>query len=146
MRLWHTKLIGVLPREQLVGCWRELSAIAGAIQKKGTPNHLLVNFILDYDFDDFISYAYYVREEMTRRGYRTMNSVWEKIVALKPDYIILPLEQVFKKKMNQIYYEICWNNLREKYLCGGIKEEDWKSIKEPYKMLPDYEEEEDEYD
>lgn len=33
MRLWHTSLIEVLPREQLVGCWRELSAIAGAIQK-----------------------------------------------------------------------------------------------------------------
>ena len=37
-------------------------------------------------------------------------------------------------------------NLEEKYLCGGIKEEDWKRIKEPYKILPDYEEEEDEYD
>ena len=43
MRLWHIDLISVLPREQLVAQWRELSAIAGAIQKKGTPNHILVN-------------------------------------------------------------------------------------------------------
>jgi uncharacterized protein (TIGR02328 family) len=91
MRLWHPGLIKVLPREQLVSQWHELSSIAGAIQKNGTPNHILVNFVLDYDFDHFISYAYYVREEMTKRSYKTMNSVWDKIVSLKPDYTILPL-------------------------------------------------------
>lgn len=79
MRLWHIKLIPALPKEQLVSQWRELSAIAGAIQKNGTPNHLLVNFILDYPFDHFISYAKLVREEMTKRGYRTMESVWKKL-------------------------------------------------------------------
>ena len=47
MRLWHKDLISVLPREQLVAQWRELSAIAGAIQKNGTPNHGLVNFVLE---------------------------------------------------------------------------------------------------
>ena len=91
MRLWHTELIKVLPREQLVAAWRELSAIASAIQKNGTPNHILVNFVLEYPWDDFISYAYYVRQEMTKRGYRTMNSVWDKITALSADYKILPL-------------------------------------------------------
>lgn len=131
MRLWHKDLIQVLPREQLVGEWRELSLIASNIQKKGSPNHLLVNFVLDYDFNHLISYAYYVREEMTRRGYRTMNSVWDKIVSLKPNYNILPLEDVYKEKMNNTYYCICWYNLFEKYLCGGIKEEDWIKIKEP---------------
>ena len=64
MRLWHTDLISVLTREQLVAQWRELSAIAGAIQKKGTPNHILVNFVLNYDYDNFISYAAEVREKM----------------------------------------------------------------------------------
>ena len=58
MRLWHKDLISILPREQLVAQWRELSAIAGAIQKNGTPNHGLVNFVLDYDYNHFISYAY----------------------------------------------------------------------------------------
>ena len=130
MRLWHTKLIPALPREQLVAQWRELSAIAGAIQKNGTPNHLLVNFVLDYDYDHFISYAYYVREEMTKRGYRTMNSVWEKIIALKPDYTILPLERVYFNKMNDTYWTICCYNLYEKYMCGGIDYEDWRKIDE----------------
>jgi hypothetical protein len=59
-----------------------------------------------------------VREEMTRRGYRTMNSVWEKIVALKPDYTILPLKEVYSEKMDTLYLNICYYNLYEKYLCG----------------------------
>lgn len=129
MRLWHPSLIEILPREQLVAQWRELSAIAGAIQKKGTPNHLLVNFVMDYDFDHFISYAYYIREEMTKRGYHTMNNVWEKIISLKPDYTILPLKKVYARKMDHNYFYICWYNLYEKYLCGGIKDEDWMKIR-----------------
>lgn len=118
MRLWHTKLISVLPKQHLVAQWREVSAIAGAIQKNGTPNHVLVNFVLDYDYDNLISYAYYIREEMTKRGIRTMNSVWEKIVSLKPNYKLLTLDDVYKEKMNDLYLKICYYNLYEKYLCG----------------------------
>lgn len=135
MRLWHTDLIKVLPREQLVSQWRELSAIAGAIQKNGTPNHILVNFVIEYNFDHFISYAYYVREEMTKRGYKTMNSVWEKIVALKPDYTILPLERVYFNKMDDTYRIICCYNLYEKYMCGGISGEDWQKIEKISNIL-----------
>lgn len=129
MRLWHIGLISVLPKDQLVAQWRELSAIAGAIQKNGTPNHILVNFVLNYDYDNFISYAHYIRAKMTKRGYRTMNSVWDKITALKPDYTILPLENVYKKKMDFEYLKICYLNLYEKYICGGIKKEDFEKIR-----------------
>ena len=135
MRLWHTDLIKVLPREQLVAQWRELSAIAGAIQKNGTPNHILVNFVLEYPWNDFISYAYYVRQEMTSRGYRTMNSVWDKITALSADYKILPLEEVYKEKMDNIYFKICFYNLYEKILCGGIKEPDSSNIMGLYEKI-----------
>ena len=128
MRLWHTDLISVLPREQLVAQWRELSAIAGAIQKKGTPNHILVNFVLDYDYDNFISYAAEVREEMTKRGYRTMNSVWEKNTSLKANWVKLPHNEIYKEKMNNVYLEICYYNLYEKYLCGGIDGYDFGKI------------------
>lgn len=134
MRIWHTNFIKVLPREQLVAAWRELSAIAGAIQKKGTPNHLLINFVLDYDYDHFISYAYYVRQEMTSRDYRTMDSVWNKIVALKPNYALLPLNKIYEEKMNLTYVNICYFNLLEKWLCGGISNEDWNKIDELYSM------------
>lgn len=128
IRLWHTSLIPVLPREQLVAQWRELSAIAGAIQKNGTPNHGLVNFVLNYDYDHFISYAYYIRQEMTKRSYRTMNSVWDKIVALKPTWQKLPVEKVYCEKMNEAYWQICYYNLYEKYLCNLISATDWRNI------------------
>lgn len=118
MRLWHTKLIEALPREHLVAQWRELSAIASKIQTSGTPNHVLVNFVMDYDFDHFISYAYYIRQEMTKRKYRTMNSVWEKIASLKPNWTLLPLEEVYKRKMSDFYLTVCYYNLAEKYVCG----------------------------
>ena len=141
MRLWHTALIPVLPREQLVAQWRELSAIAGSIKEKGSPNHILVNFVTEYDFDHFISYAYYVRVEMTHRGYRTMDSVWKKITDLKPEgYTILPIEKVYFNKMNQEYLLICYYNLYEKYMCGGISWEDFNKIEKIVK------EKEDEYD
>ena len=128
MRLWHIDLISVLPREQLVAQWRELSAIAGAIQKNGTPNHILVNFVLNYDYDHFISYANLIREEMTSRGYRTMNSVWEKIISLKPDYNLLPFEEIYSNKMNKEYLIICYYNLYEKYLCNGLTDAEWFAL------------------
>lgn len=128
IRLWHKHMISALPREQLVGQWRELSSIAGAIQKNGTPNHLLVNFVLDYDYDHFISYAYYVRAEMTKRGYRTMESVWKKITALKPCYNILSLDEIYPEKMGLTYWNICYYNLMEKWLCGGISYKEWEKI------------------
>ena len=133
MRLWHTSLIEALPREHLVAQWRELSAIAGSIQTKGTPNHVLVNFVMDYDFDHFISYAYYIRQEMTRRKYRTMNSVWDKIVSLKPNWTLLPLEEVYKYKMSEFYLTICYYNLYEKFDCGMF--DDFDEIEKIYRRV-----------
>lgn len=132
MRLWHKSLIHSLPREQLVAQWRECSAIAGNIATRGTPNHILVNRVLDYDFDHFITYSKMIRDEMTRRKYRTMDSVWNKIVSLKPDWKPVPEEKLFKEWMDDIYLDICYHNLLEKYICGGIAEEDWLPIYDFY--------------
>lgn len=135
MRIWHTKFISVLPREQLVAQWRELSSIAGAIQKNGTPNHILVNFVLNYDFNHFISYAQLVRDEMTKRGYRTMQSVMDKIINLKPDYIIIPFDNIYEAKMTYDYLQICYWNLYEKFICGGISSNDWDKIEKKFNSI-----------
>lgn len=124
MRLWHKDLVSKLPREQLVAQWRECSAIAGAIIKNGTPNHILVNYVLDYPLDMFISYSEIVRVEMTKRGYRTMENVMEKIKSLKPDYVKVPLDNIYTDIHDKEYYSICWWNLYEKYLRGGISQEE----------------------
>ena len=131
MRLWHKDLISVLPREQLVAQWRELSAIAGNILTKNTPNHILVNKVMDYSFDHFISYAYYIRQEMTKRKYRTMNSVWKKICSIcENNYNLLPIEKIYPKWHSNRYLGQCYFNLEEKYDCGGIIEKDFEKIRE----------------
>jgi hypothetical protein len=57
-----------------------------------------------------------------------MNSVWDKIVSLKPKFTLLPIEEVYPEKMDLDYLRICYYNLFEKYLCGGIDEEYWNKI------------------
>lgn len=130
MRMWHKDMISILPREQLVAQWRELSAIAGNIQTKGTPNHILVNKVMNYDYDHFITYAAAVRSEMTKRGYRTMDKVWDKIVSLKPNYNIISISEIYPEWMDDTYWTICYYNLKEKWLCDGIKNTDWQKIQE----------------
>ena len=135
MRLWHKGLLTVLPREQLVSQWRECSAIATNIVTRGTPNHILVNKIMDYDLDHFISYTKLVRDEMTIRKYRTMDSVWNKIVAVKPDWQEVPYCNLYFDWMNNEYFDICYYNLLEKYRCGGIREDDWEDIEKIHTIL-----------
>ena len=132
MRLWHKDLIPVLPREQLVSQWRECSAIAGAIAKNGTPNHMLVNKVLDYPMEHFVEYSIRIRQEMTCRGYRTTDAVMKKIISVRPeglDDLTFPAwETVYADWHNDRYFLQCYYNLQEKYDCGGITQEDWDKI------------------
>ena len=139
MRLWHKDIIKYLPREQLVAQWRELSAIAGNLNMKGTPNHILVNKVLNYPIDHFISYALYVRQEMTRRGYRTMESVWEKILSTNDGaFELVAPECLFPRWHNFQYLRQCYYNLEEKYDCGGVSSEYFEPLREFYENEKKY--------
>lgn len=134
MRLWHRDLIKVLPKKQLVAQWRELSACATNIRTKGSPNHILVNKIMDFPRNHFISYAAAVHAEMTRRGYRTMDRVWDNITSVVDNnvYNIIPLEECFPGWHSLNYFIQCYFNLQEKYDCGGITKEEWTKIQNKY--------------
>lgn len=71
-----------------------------------------------------------------QRGYRTMDSVWNKIYCTREtDYgeiEILPLKDLFPSWHNNRYLIQCYHNLEEKYDCGGITEESFKKISEVY--------------
>ena len=139
MRLWHKDIIEYLPREQLVAQWRELSAIAGNLNTKGTPSHILVNKVLNYPIDHFISYALYVRQEMTRRGYRTMESVWEKILSTNGGtFELVAPECLFPRWHNFQYLRQCYYNLEEKYDCGGVSSEYFHQLREFYENEKKY--------
>ena len=64
MRLWHKDLIPFLPRMQILGQWRECCLIAKSISENGTPNHILVNKIMDYPIEHFYRYTSDISDEI----------------------------------------------------------------------------------
>jgi len=134
MRLWHKDLIPVLPQKQLVAQWRELLAIKGAIDKNGTPNHRLVNKVLDYSLLHFKAYTQLVYEEMIRRGYQPSeikyNSVMNWYSPYFPKWHMSMLVYIYDLWHNDRYLRQCYYNLQEKYDCGIVSDEEWKLIEE----------------
>lgn len=138
MRLWHKDLIPVLPRQQLLGQWRECCAIMANIAKKGTPNHVLVNKLTDYPCYHFYMYAKRVCDEMTARGYRCdFGRFWNnflKAYRYNGDSF-LNIHDIFVGWHNDRYLTQCYYNLQEKYDCGAITDEEWARIEERYQEL-----------
>lgn len=134
MRLWHKDLIKVLPRQQLISQWRECCAIAGRLAKDGTPNHLLVNKILDYDIDEFVYYTKCVISELEIRGYKITKEAWDRFFnnivrySGRKKFKIIPNNEIFLGWHNRLYLSICYMNLYEKWFCGGITNDEWLPI------------------
>ena len=142
MRLWHYLLIPVLPRQQLLGQWRECCLIAKNIAEEGSPNHILVNPVTDYGEWDFMQYCKLVYGEMLERGYRADPShlLSHLSYGRKTDWDFLPchiLENIklFENWHNDRYLDQCYKNLEEKYDRGGITEYEWAKIMTVYDML-----------
>ena len=127
MRLWHWKLIPVLPKQQLLGQWRECCLIMKNISENGTPNHILVNPIMDYPLDHFYCYAYMVNEEMQRRGYQ---SDWLKFTKWMKNGTFEQISgwRLFQEWHTRKYLMQCITNLEEKHDRGGITDHEWKQI------------------
>lgn len=130
LRIWHKDLIEVLPRQQLLGQWRELSAMAKNIVAIGTPNHILVNRLLDYPITHFLSYAKYIRREMLRRGYSPAQKTYDDILSVSKlnDFEPIDMECLFYNWHTPRYLEQCLRNLEEKAMCGGISSYEWAAI------------------
>ena len=129
MRLWHKDLIPILPKQQLLGQWRECCLIAKNISVNGTPNHILVNKIMDYPIDHFLYYVGSIYTEMLTRGYKCTWKSFEQY-RLCPKYgrIKCNSDMLFYNWHNDRYLQQCFYNLQEKYDCGGIPTEEWKTL------------------
>ena len=133
MRLWHKDLIPVLPKQQLLGQWRECCLIAKNIAEKGTPNHILVNRIMDYPIEHFFRYGIRVMNEMERRGYKVdlyKFIQWFDRLNAEREY-----ESIFDTWHNDRYLKQCYYNLQEKYDCGGITQAEWDTLSRIIKPL-----------
>lgn len=137
MRLWHKDLIPVLPRQQLLGQWRELCAIMANIAKNGTPNHVLANKVMDYEPMDFYTFASIVEREMKSRGYKCDFDKFELSYSkyFGNKYWEIDSFFVFRGWHNKRYLTQCYYNLQEKYDCGAITDEEWDRIEERYREL-----------
>lgn len=131
MRLFHKDLIEVLPRQQLLGQWRELNSIF-----KLQNRHILINFVYNYDFGHLLGYTNMVIAEMEKRGYKinldNADNYFKPLIKEKRGYKMPFYECLFEEKMNERYLKQCLYNLQEKYDCGGISQEEWQKIKDKF--------------
>ena len=130
MRLWHIDLISILPTQQLLGQWRECTLIAKLIHTCGTPNHILVNKVINYPMEHFATYCYNVYWYMKKQGFAPSpftKSTIETYLGMKlAPY--MDSDMVFPNWHNDRYLIQCLTNLEEKYDCGGIPEDEWVPI------------------
>lgn len=136
MRLWHKELIKFLPDAQLKGQWRECALIAYGLQKNGTPNHLLVNRVTEYSYDEFATYCRKVQDEMVDRGFSTFKSI-DKIYYAPWHHI--HERPIFDGWHNKKYLRVCMANLYEKHIFGigksRITDEEWAKLCDGYKNI-----------
>jgi len=129
MRLWHVELIPYLPSKQLTGQWRELLAIKGAIDKNGTPNHGLVNKIIDYDIVVFKVYVTMIYNESLNRNFSFSEKKYKELMDWECDLFgNLDFEYFLKKWHNDRYLRQNYFNLQEKADNDMIPEKEWFNI------------------
>ena len=134
MRLWHYKLIPVLPKEMLVSQWRECIAIKRQWEK-GTLKHRLVSYVMNYDKEYFYNYVDFVIKQLKHRNIKFKYEYYYEI----KDFCNLShyLGGRCYKEHNNRYLKQCYYNLQEKYDRGIISEEEWKPINDLYWELDD---------
>lgn len=128
MRLWHYKLIPVLPKKQLVSQWRECIAIKGMWEKGKLANQPLVNYVMNYNEALLYEYTLKICDELKRRGinfrYIYINEMFR--FCFPKGYTIAGFENY--PEHNDRYLKQCYYNLQEKHDRGMISDIEWKSI------------------
>lgn len=128
MRLWHKDLIEVLPRQQLLGQWRELNSIY-KLQNK----HLLIDFVYNHSLNALYEYSLLIIEEMNKRGFKHNDNNFHNYFNDKIQLIKFSYNEIYRYKMDKRYLKQCYYNLQEKYDCGGITQDEWLLIENKYR-------------
>jgi len=131
MRLWHYKLISVLPNKMLVSQWRECIAIKRQWEKGGLK-HRLVNYVMNYDKYYFYNYIYLITLELDKRA---IQYKWKYVYELKKFCSIddLSYRCLFYKEHNNRYLRQCYYNLEEKADRGIITDKELMLVQKVFK-------------
>lgn len=130
MRLWHYKLIPVLPDKMLVAQWRECIAIKRQWEK-GTLKHRLVSYVMNYDKATLYDYFLKVAIEMNKRN---INRNSKYIIEMN-DFCNDECATNYYKEHNDRYLTQCYYNLEEKYDRGIVSFNEFQKIQEIMKDL-----------
>ena len=127
MRLWHYKLIPVLPDKMLVSQWRECLAIKRQWEK-GTLKHRLVSYVKTWSKGYFGVYVGLIISELNNRNIKYQN----KFIQEFKDFCQNDLLDVGVRypEHNNRYLKQCYYNLQEKADRGIITQEEWKKIED----------------
>ncbi len=128
MRLWHYKLIPVLPDKMLVAQWRECIAIERQWEK-GTLKHRLVSYVKNYDGELFINYCYALIREMEHRDIKWNCKYIQEIGQFCQNKEEKIPDGIYYPEHNNRYLTQCYFNLQEKHDRGIVTEEEWNKIK-----------------
>ena len=125
MRLWHQNLIPQLPRQQLLGQWRECIALLG---NGWGRKHKTVDYVFQHPESYLMAYSKKVYDEMTKRGYypnldRVQMALRKRLTYAEIEeqwnlmYQIIakkPKNRIIYPEHNDSYYRECLENLRLK--------------------------------
>lgn len=129
MRLWHYKLIPVLPKEMLVSQWRECIAIKRQWEK-GTLKHRLVSYVMNHRKEIFYQYVEMIIWEMNRRCIKYQKKFVQEIKDFCKKDINGLAVSIRYHEHNDRYLKQCYYNLQEKADRGIIKKEEWQKIED----------------
>ena len=112
MRLWHWRLLPYLPKGQLLSQKRECDLIWKDLANGKKTNHILINYIWEYEdyLKELSVYYWLLKIEFNNKGYKFNFS--EDFITKNiyyGDYI------PFKNHHNERYLMQCYYNLEEKY-------------------------------
>ena len=131
MRLWHYKLIPVLPNKMLVSEWRECIAIKRQWEK-GTLKHRLVSYVMEHSKEYFIEYVWLVQCELGRRNIKYQSKYYYEIYGFCESDINEDGEYTLYPEHNDRYLKQCLYNLQEKADRGIITQEEWQKIEDKF--------------
>lgn len=121
MRLWHYKLIQLLPRQQLLGLHREVCAMRGLGWSR---KHSTVDYVWKYSYNVLFNYHWMVMWEMKNRGYQ-VDPAWlipdfrgRRLDCLSgKDYETMCIRKIhvdMYPEHNDEYLQECLDNLKNK--------------------------------
>lgn len=115
MRLWHYELLPYLPKGQLISQKRECDLMFKDYLNDKKTNHILINYVWEYDISHLISYYVLLEEEFKRRHYYSFNKkILSKVLTKSGNFVEL-IDKPFPDHHTTRYMIQNFFNLEEKF-------------------------------